>query len=216
MALRRSVLGVVLFAAAGVAGCAGTQEVLIPTPPAQARGDFTVEIIKTSSQTWIDLGQDAYISVFRVRSGRGAVVYFPFDGRTSSQFSAGRTPLPLRTTQQIRDYNDRAYLAFPEERASQRTFLLVVASRSPQNTQRLLDDPTLLESFLLGRYDEASLVNGIFDLVRQGGDARPWGWACLGEGLDQSGGDADPRYRNRGGISALGLRDQQQCPDHSG
>jgi len=206
---------VLLVSVVASASCGAGSYVSVPPSPAQARGDFTVEIHRTTSERWITLSEEAYVAVFRVQSGRGAVVYYPYSERSEQRFTAGRTPLPGWTTEEERQYRDRSHLAFPDDRTSHRSFLLVVASPRPLRVAELMRDPTLLEGRLDGRFDEASLVEGIFEIVVSERLARPWAWACIGEGLDGPTDDVGSRGRRRTS-DIQRLRDEQQCPQRQG
>ena len=208
------------FFVATVGGaCGGGSGIRVPAPPAQARGDFTVEISRAPSGGghWITLSEDAYVAVFRVKSNRGAVVYYPYTLASSQRFSAGQNSLSRGTIDEEREYDDRAYLAFPEERNSIRTFLLVVASPSALGVAALMNDPLLLEGTLDGRYDEVSMLEAIFDFVVPQRQTRPWGWACLGESLDGPQDSANGLSNSVGRSQGLNrLRLERQCPLRGG
>ena len=219
--LRRRASCVVLSAVAVPAlvllsACAGPLGVVIAPSPAQARGDFEVEITE-NYDTWITLSEPAYVAVFRVRSGRGAMLSYPYSAERDFYFDAGRTPLPKIEDWEIQARDGWGYLAFPESQTSTRTFLLVVASPDPLRIEPLLNDPLFLMDALGDDYfEEAALVEGIFDQVVRQPHTRTWGWACVGTGMEMI---ATDQARLRGSErwrDAEDLRLQRQCPRRDG
>ncbi len=201
--------------AAGVAAasaCGTPRGVVLSPSPGQVRGEFSVEIERAGG-TWVTVSQPAYVAVFRVRSGAGAVVLWPYWGE-QRRLDVGRTAIPRWTIDEERYYADRAYLAFGEGRVTKRQFLLVVASAHPLPLRRYTDDPLLLEEELgEAYYDEEGLVRGILDRMIVDRAAAGWGWACLGEGRAERVGTAPARAgARRSWDRQQRLRDERECP----
>lgn len=155
----------------------------VPRAPGDISGYFTVQ---ARGDSWVGLGQEAYVAVFHVVHDQGAVLVWPYSQESDGMLPQGMTDLPPRTSDEERIARWRESFLFPghptgTRGSGQQSLTLVVASSRPLSLERYLMDHEALWRDLGGDFIDITRATAtILDLVVEDRQGHNWAWACSG------------------------------------